>query len=201
VVWHVGVRGLPDPDVSHHNIHFGHEWGGAFDDLLKRGTLMGDASRLVTIPSLDDPSLAPEGCSTLFVLEPVPNLADGRIDWVRERGPMRERLLTFLAAEGYPTDIVTEELVTPLDWQAQGMAAGTPFALAHTFAQTGPFRPPNVERRVPGLVFSGSGTVPGVGVPMVLISGKLSADRVEAYLGGGTAGRTISRRSIRRLAR
>ena len=201
VVWHVGVRGLPDPEVSHHNIHFGQEWGGAFDDLLKRGTLMGDASRLVTIPSLDDPSLAPEGCSTLFVLEPVPNLADGKIDWVHERGPMRERLLAFLAAEGYPTDIVTEELVTPLDWQAQGMAAGTPFALAHTFAQTGPFRPANVERRVPGLVFSGSGTVPGVGVPMVLISGKLSADRVDEYLGGGTAGRTISRRSIRRLAR
>ena len=201
VVWHVGVRGLPDPEVSHHNIHFGQEWGGAFDDLLKRGTLMGDASRLVTIPSLDDPSLAPEGCSTLFVLEPVPNLADGKIDWVAERGPMRERLLGFLAAEGYPTDIVTEELVTPLDWQAQGMAAGTPFALAHTFAQTGPFRPANVERRVPGLVFSGSGTVPGVGVPMVLISGKLSADRVDEYLGGGTAGRTISRRSIRRLAR
>jgi phytoene desaturase len=199
VVWHVGVRGLPDPEVSHHNIHFGHEWGGAFDDLLKRGTLMGDASRLVTIPSLDDPSLAPEGCSTLFVLEPVPNLADGKIDWVRERGPMRERLLAFLAAEGYPTDIVTEELVTPLDWQDQGMAAGTPFALAHTFAQTGPFRPANVERRVPGLVFAGSGTVPGVGVPMVLISGKLSADRVEAYLGGGAVGRTIARRSTRRL--
>ena len=75
VVWHVGVRGLPEPDVAHHNIHFGAEWGGAFDDLLKRGTLMGDASRLVTIPSLDDPTLAPDGCSTLFVLEPVPNLA------------------------------------------------------------------------------------------------------------------------------
>ncbi len=63
-----------------------------------------------------------------------------------------------------------------------GMQAGTPFALAHTFAQTGPFRPPNVERKVPGLVFAGSGTVPGVGVPMVLISGKLAADRVQEYL-------------------
>ncbi|HYI52758.1 MAG TPA: phytoene desaturase family protein, partial [Microlunatus sp.] len=198
VVWHVGVRGLPEPDVAHHNIHFGAEWGGAFDDLLKRGTLMGDASRLVTIPSLDDTTLAPDGCSTLFVLEPVPNLDAGRIDWAAERGPMRERLLTFLAAEGYPTDVVTEELVTPLDWQRQGMAAGTPFALAHTFAQTGPFRPPNVERRVPGLVFAGSGTVPGVGVPMVLISGKLAADRVGQYLRGGESGGTSPRRLTRR---
>ncbi|MDN5762814.1 MAG: FAD-dependent oxidoreductase, partial [Microlunatus sp.] len=182
VVWHVGVRGELPPEAAHHNIHFANEWAGAFDDLLKRGTLMGDPSRLVTIPSLDDPSLAPEGCSTLFVLEPVPNLRAGHLDWARERGPMRERLLAFLAAEGYPTDVVTEELVTPVEWQAQGMAAGTPFALAHTFGQTGPFRPPNLERRVPGLIFAGSGTVPGVGVPMVLISGKLAADRVGDYL-------------------
>ena len=95
---------------------------------------------------------------------------------------MRERLRNFLAAHGYPTRIVTEELVTPLEWQAMGMAAGTPFALAHTFFQTGPFRASNLERRMPGLVFAGSGTVPGVGVPMVLISGRLAAERVGAYL-------------------
>nr|MBA2457059.1 FAD-dependent oxidoreductase [Nocardioidaceae bacterium] len=64
-------------------------------------------------------------------------------------------------------------------WERQGMARGTPFALAHTFGQTGPFRPANTDRRAPGLVFAGSGTVPGVGVPMVLISGRLAADRVD----------------------
>jgi phytoene desaturase len=182
VVWHVGVRGLPSTEQAHHNIHFGTQWGEAFDALLKRGELMPDPSRLVTIPSLDDPTLAPAGCSTLYVLEPVPNLS-GRIDWKTEAAPMRDRLHTFLAQQGYPAEVLTEELVTPLDWQAQGMQAGTPFALAHTFAQTGPFRPPNLERRVPGMFFAGSGTVPGVGVPMVLISGKLAADRVESHLG------------------
>ena len=80
--------------------------------------------------------------------------------------------------------MVTEDFVTPLDWERMGMQEGTPFALAHTFAQTGPFRPANVERKVPGLIFAGSGTVPGVGVPMVLISGKLAADRVEEFLPG-----------------
>jgi phytoene desaturase len=142
---------------------------------------MPDPSRLVTVPSLTDPSLAAPGGSTLYVLEPVPHLG-GSVDWNHERGPMRERLMGFLAEHGYPTDIVTEELVTPLEWQAMGMASGTPFALAHTFLQTGPFRPPNVERRMPGLVFAGSGTVPGVGVPMVLISGRLAAERVREYL-------------------
>ena len=182
VVWHLGVEGVPS-DVAHHNIHFGTAWEESFDDLLVRGTRMQDPSRLVTIPSRDDATAAPEGCSTLYVLEPAPNLDVGRVDWAAERPRMKEELLAFLDDAGYPTTIVTDEFVDPTDWQAQGMAAGTPFALSHTFLQTGPFRPPNVERRRPGVFFAGSGTVPGVGVPMVLVSGKLAAARVEAYVG------------------
>ena len=68
--------------------------------------------------------------------------------------------------------------MTPADWQAQGLAAGAPFAAAHTFAQSGPFRFPTLDRRVENLVFCGSNTQPGVGVPMVLLSGKLAAARI-----------------------
>ena len=121
------------------------------------------------------------------MLEPVPNLT-GKVDWARERGPMRERLLAFLDRHGYPTDVVTERLVTPVEWLRDGMAAGTPFGLAHRFRQTGPFRPANIEPRAPGLFFAGSSTTPGVGVPMVLISGKLAAQRVERYVGGRRTG-------------
>jgi phytoene desaturase len=172
VVWHVGVRGVSEAPVTHHNIHFGEEWGSAFE-ALKGGRIMPDPSRLVTIPSLDDPTTAPTGCSTLYVFEPVPHL-DGKINWSTEAKPLRGRLHIFLATQGYPSEVITEQLVTPLDWPAQGMAAGTPFALAHAFGQTGSFRPSNVERR--------PGTVPGVGVPVVLISGKLAASRVATYL-------------------
>ncbi|WP_409484735.1 phytoene desaturase family protein [Arsenicicoccus dermatophilus] len=184
VVWHVGASSPAPEHVGHHNIHFGREWDEAFEALLRRRTLMPDPSRLVTVPSITDPTLAAPGGTTMYVLEPVPHL-DGGIDWDREAGPMRERLGEFLQTEGYPTDVVAEELFTPLDWQRLGMARGTPFALAHTFAQTGPFRPGNLERRAPGLVLAGSGTIPGVGVPMVLVSGKLAADRVDALTAGG----------------
>ena len=141
---------------------------------------MPDPSRLVTIPSLDDATMAPAGCSTLYVLEPAPNL-NGTINW----SPKPSRCGTACihsspAALSHGRD--HRGAGNALDWQTQGMAAGTPFALAHTFGQTGPFRPPNVERRLPGMFFAGSGTVPGVGVPMVLISGKLAANRVAAYL-------------------
>jgi len=179
VVWHAGVRGELPAEAAHHNIHFGQEWDGAFRALLRDGTLMGDSSILVTLPSRDESSLAPPGGHTLYVLEPVPNL-DGRVDWTRERTRVQARLADRVAALGYPADVEVEELVDPTDWERQGMERGTPFALAHTFAQTGPFRPGNLDRRAPGLVFVGSSTLPGVGVPMVLISGKLAAQRVDA---------------------
>jgi phytoene desaturase len=180
VLWIAGVRGLPPPDAAHHNIHFGDDWDGSFKALIHDGVRMPDPSILVTLHSLDDRSLAPEGCSSIYVLEPTPNL-NGRVDWARERETIVQSLRDRVAGLGYPTDVVVEEIYDPTDWEAQGMERGTPFALAHTFRQTGPFRPNNVDRKVPGLVFVGSSTVPGVGVPMVLVSGKLAAARVEEY--------------------
>lgn len=179
LVWHLGVKGeLPDR-FGHHNIHFGEAWDESFEDLLKRGVAMADPSRYVAVPSLHAPEVAPPGHHTLYVLEPVPNLQVGRLNWDVEGARLKERMRSFLDGAGYPTEIVTEELVTPVDWEAQGMAAGSPFALSHAFSQTGPFRPKNVDKRAKGLVFAGSGTTPGVGIPMVLISGKLAARRVE----------------------
>jgi phytoene desaturase len=180
LLWVAGVRGGPPAGAAHHNIHFGADWDASFKALIDDGVRMPDPSILVTLHSLDDASLAPEGCSTLYVLEPVPNLG-GRIDWARQRDRITEELRARTAGLGYPTDVVVERVYDPLDWERMGMERGTPFALAHTFLQTGPFRPNNVDTRVPGLVFTGSSTVPGVGVPMVLVSGRLAAERVERY--------------------
>jgi phytoene desaturase len=177
VVWHAGARGQPQPDVAHHNIHFGAAWDDAFRALLHDGRRMPDPSLLVSVPTVDDPTLAPDSSSVLYVLEPVPNL-DGRLDWTTERSRVRDQLAARVSELGYPDDIVVERIVDPLDWERQGMERGTPFALSHRFFQTGPFRPDNVDRRAPGLVFVGSSTRPGVGVPMVLLSGRLAAERV-----------------------
>jgi phytoene desaturase len=182
LLWVAGVKGLPPAEAAHHNIHFGHDWNASFKALIHDGVRMPDPSILVTLHSLDDASLAPAGCSSIYVLEPTPNL-DGRIDWSRERDRITDSLRAKVAGLGYPTDVVVERLYDPLDWEAMGMERGTPFALAHTFRQTGPFRPNNVDKRVPGLVFTGSSTLPGVGVPMVLVSGKLAAERVQQFAG------------------
>jgi len=178
-VWLAGVKGRLPAGAAHHNIHFGDEWEGAFDALLKRGVVMPDPSILVTSPTASDPTLAPAGHVSLYVLEPTPNL-DGHVDWNVERDPLRERLIARVSALGYPTvEVDAERFMDPTDWERQGMERGTPFALAHNFFQTGPFRPNNVTAQAPGVVFVGSGTVPGVGVPMVLLSGRLAAERVD----------------------
>lgn len=181
LLWVAGVRGAPPPDAARHNIHFGAAWDDSFKALIKRGARMKDPSIMVSVASVGDPTLAPEGCSTIYALEPVPNL-DGRIDWARHGERIRSELKQRVADLGYPTDdVVVERWYDPLDWEAMGLERGTPFSLAHTFRQTGPFRPRNIDRRVPGLVFTGASTTPGVGVPMVLVSGKLAARRVDDY--------------------
>jgi phytoene desaturase len=181
VVWHAGVRGRPDVDAAHHNIHFGASWEPAFRALITDRQRMPDPSILVTVPTQTDPSLAPRGASTLYALEPVPNLR-GSIDWSSETTSTRDDLRARLSSLGYPTDAEVEMTLGPLEWRDRGCADGTPFSAAHRFFQSGPFRTSNVDRRAPGLVFVGAGTVPGVGVPMVLLSGRLAALRAMEVL-------------------
>ncbi|MEI6407419.1 MAG: phytoene desaturase family protein [Actinomycetes bacterium] len=166
--------------LAHHNIHFGQSWDGVFDELIKKKTLMTDPSLLVTVPTHDDPDLAPPGKSSYYVLFPTPNL-DADIDWTIEKNRYRDQMIQTLEDRGYDgfsEAIEVESTTTPLDWQAQGMERGAPFASAHTFFQTGPFRPRNLAQGFENVVFAGSGTQPGVGVPMVLISGRLAAERI-----------------------
>ena len=166
--------------IAHHNIHFGNSWDGVFDELINKKQLMSDPSVLVTVPTHDDPSLAPQGKQSYYVLFPTPNL-DADIDWRVETPRYREHMLKVLEARGYhgfSDAIEVEHITTPLEWAEMGLERGAPFASAHTFFQTGPFRPKNLARGFENIVFTGSGTQPGVGVPMVLISGRLAAERI-----------------------
>jgi phytoene desaturase len=167
-------------NLSHHNIHFGKSWDLVFKEIIDQGKLMSDPSFLVTVPSKDDPTLAPTGKESYYVLFPTPNLS-ADINWKSALPKYRESIMRTLEANGYSdfeSKIEVENWTTPLDWQERGMEMGAPFASAHTFFQTGPFRPSNLAKGFENVIFTGSGTQPGVGVPMVLISGKLAAQRI-----------------------
>ncbi|MDQ0792574.1 phytoene desaturase [Streptomyces sp. B1I3] len=169
--------------LGHHTLSFGAAWKRTFHELTRAGTLMTDPSLLVTRPTATDPGLAPPGRHLHYILAPCPNTDIGPD--VRAWGELapryRDSLLTVLEQRGLTgigSAIEEECLVTPVDWTAQGHAAGTPFSVAHTFPQTGPFRPRNLVRGIRNAVLAGCGTTPGVGVPTVLISGKLAAQRI-----------------------
>lgn len=124
--------------------------------------------------------MAPEGKHSYYVLFPTPNL-DANIDWNVTGPKYRDQMIATMEARGYKdfgSSIEVESMTTPLDWERLGMERGAPFASAHTFFQTGPFRPRNLAHGFENVVFAGSGTQPGVGVPMVLISGRLAAERI-----------------------
>ncbi|WP_285633802.1 phytoene desaturase family protein [Actinoallomurus iriomotensis] len=187
VVVHLGVSGDGRPGdragangTAHHNLLFGRAWRTTFDDLIRAGRPMRDPSLLLTRPTVTDPALAPDGRQLVSVLAPAPNLARARLDWDRIGPAYAEEVIQATAVRSglrvHVKDVL--HVITPADWRRQGLLAGTPFSLAHTFGQTGPFRPANLPRTTDNVVLAGCGTVPGVGVPTALVSGRLAADRI-----------------------
>jgi phytoene desaturase len=168
-------------DTGHHVLSFGAAWRETFRELIDLGRTMTDPSLLVTRPTATDPDLAPAGRDLLSVLAPVPNLDRGHLDWDRHGPTYTERILDVTERRLLPGLTSSAEVlhtITPADWARTGLLAGTPFSYAHSLAQTGPFRPGNFPRATDNVVLAGSGTVPGVGVPTALVSGRLAADRV-----------------------
>ncbi|SDJ14274.1 phytoene desaturase [Lentzea albidocapillata subsp. violacea] len=177
VVVHLSSGRVAD-GLAHHTISFGDKWNGTFDEIIRQGKLMSDPSLLLTTPTLTDPALAPEGRHLQYLLAPCPNLDAAPLRWDALAHRYAEELVDEMAARKLLVDAEPLAVVTPDDWARDGQAAGTPFSAAHTFGQTGPFRPGNLPFRDGNVVLAGSGTTPGVGIPPVLISGRLAAERL-----------------------
>jgi phytoene desaturase len=194
VVAHIGCQApAPTADPSHHTILFGGAWDRTFDEIIDQGRPMADPSLLVTRPTLGDPTLAPSGRDLLYVLAPAPNMTVGHKDWDEEATAYTDQMLGTVRSRlpHLGEDAQLLHVTTPMDWARQGMVAGTPFALSHTFGQTGPFRPGNTVRGIDNAILAGSSTVPGVGIPTAIVSGRLAADRVTG---------SVTRRQARALS-
>jgi phytoene desaturase len=177
------------PGLPHHTVFLPADYRAAFAQLDHR--IPDDLPFYVSVASETDPSLAPPGGSTVFVLVPTPVLSKlGPHDEAALVADLRARVLARLAEAGAafdPADLVAEEVWTPAEWSRRfGLHDGSAFGAAHTLFQVGPFRARNYSREIAGLYFTGAGTTPGTGMPMVVLSGQLTAERVLARESRGT---------------
>lgn len=177
-----GIRGTLG-DAAHHTIYLPEDYRATFQDLFKHRRMPQQLAFYVSVPSATDPGLAPAGCSSVFVLVPTPLISDmPDIDWPTFTADVKAKVLDRLAHEGHhlaEDRIEVEETYTPVDWKERfGLYDGSAFGAAHTLLQLGPRRSPNYRRDIGGLFYTGAGTTPGTGVPMVILSGKMTAERV-----------------------
>ncbi|WP_246020258.1 phytoene desaturase [Aliigemmobacter aestuarii] len=184
-VWYFGTKGTRDlwPEVGHHSIVVGPRYRDHIRDIFQTGRLAGDMSLYVHRPSATDPSVAPEGDDTFYVLSPVPHLGhDNGIDWQREAEPYRQKMLDMLEARLLPglAERVTESLVfTPETFRDRYLSPfGAGFSMEPRILQSAWFRPHNISEEVPGLYLAGAGTHPGAGVPGVIGTAEVLATLV-----------------------
>lgn len=182
VTFYWGVRGRVE-GLGHHTIFLPRDYASAFEDLLKEKRVPRELPFYVSVPSATDPELAPAGDSALFVLAPVPLLSEmSGADWHAEARKIKEQVLATLARHGVKLDtsrIRVEEIYTPAEWRRRfGLFDGSAFGAAHTLRQLGPWRAKNFSTDVEGLYYAGAGTTPGTGMPMVVLSGRMVAERI-----------------------
>ena len=178
-----GIRGALE-NIGHHTIFLPRDSAAAFSDLFKAKRIPRELPFYVSVPSATDPDLAPAGDTAMFVLAPTPLLSElNGIDWQAATRAIKAQVLDRLHQDGVelaPERIAVEEVFTPLDWQKRfGLYDGSAFGAAHTLFQVGPFRPRNYAAEIEGLYYTGAGTTPGTGLPMVVLSGKLTAQRIQ----------------------
>ena len=164
------------PQVAHHTIWMGKRYRELLEDIFHRKVLAEDFSLYVHRPTATDPSFAPEGCDSFYVLCPVPNMQSG-VDWAEAEPRLRQRILRALSETLLPglEDCVTAVFaMTPKDFKQNYLSLhGAGFSIAPLFRQSAWFRFHNQAEKIKDLYLVGAGTHPGAGLPGVLCSAKV----------------------------
>lgn len=175
---HFGIMGAC-PDIPHHMILFGPRYRELLTDIYEHGILSSDFSLYLHHPTASDPNMAPAGCSTFYVLAPVPHLGKLPVDWDEVAPIYRERILDELERRLIPNlreRMVTSFHYTPADFSRDLSAhLGSAFSLEPILTQSAWFRVHNRDDKIPNLYFVGAGTHPGAGIPGVVGSAKATA--------------------------
>ena len=177
-VIHFGLK-RPQPQLQHHTVCFGPRYRELINEIFSGHTLAEDFSLYLHAPCITDPSLAPGGCSSHYVLSPVPHLGNADIDWAVEGPRYRDKIFAYLEEHYMPglrEDLVTSRIFTPHDFRDELNAhLGSAFSLEPVLQQSAWFRPHNRDAQLSNVYLVGAGTHPGAGVPGVIGSAKATA--------------------------
>ncbi len=178
-------------DLPHHTIVFASNYRGNIGDIFTKRTLSRDFSFYVQNAAASDDSLAPAGCSALYVLAPMPN-NDSGLDWEAQRQGVREQVLDALGQRLGLNDvrphILREKIITPADWENQEYVyKGATFSLAHQYSQLLHRRPHNRFEELDNCYLVGGGTHPGSGLPTIYESARISSNLIARRHGGAPA--------------
>jgi phytoene desaturase len=175
-------------DLPHHTIYIAEDYEKNIEEVEARHILSEDPSFYVQNASVTDPTLAPAGCSTLYILVPVPH-QNPNINWSKERGGFRDRILQRIAKAGFvdvEQRIRFEHVITPEDWDRKyEIHQGATFNLAHSLDQMLYLRPHNRFEDVDGVYLVGGGTHPGSGLPVIFESARITSRLLLKDLGHG----------------
>jgi phytoene desaturase len=165
--------------LQHHTVCFGARYKELITEIFGGNALADDFSLYLHAPCITDPSLAPPGCGSHYVLAPVPHLGNADIDWTVEGPRYRDRIFEYLERHYMPglrSQLVTSRIFTPLDFRDELNAhVGSAFSLEPILTQSAWFRPHNRDSELANLYLVGAGTHPGAGVPGVIGSAKATA--------------------------
>ncbi len=167
--------------LAHHNIILGERYRGLLSDIFHKKKLADDFSLYLHMPTITDPSLAPEGHEAFYVLSPVPHLDSGT-DWTETAPKYRDAIMNFLEENylpGLQENIVAEHYIDPLHFRdTLNSYKGSAFSVEPLLTQSAWFRPHNRSEDVENLYFVGAGTHPGAGLPGVLSSAKIAENLI-----------------------
>ena len=182
---YLGLDGRYD-DVAHHTIYLSEHYRDNLADIEHRHRLSRDPSMYVQNACVTDPTLAPEGMSTLYLLIPTTH-RHPNVDWRREAAGYREVALDQLerlGISGVRGRIRYEKMITPDDWQDDyEIYRGATFNLSHDLGQMLHLRPHNRFEDVEGMYLVGGGTHPGSGLPVIYSSARITSDLLLGDLG------------------
>nr|MBA2743380.1 phytoene desaturase [Chthoniobacterales bacterium] len=173
---YLGIEGRFD--LPHHNVYIARDYERNLDEIERQHVLSADPSFYVQNASVTDPTLAPAGMSTLYVLAPVTH-QHANVDWPREREKFRALMLKQIEKAGF-TDVEKrirfQRVITPQDWDEQyEIHLGATFNLAHSLDQLLHLRPRNRFEDIPGVYLVGGGTHPGSGLPVIFESARITS--------------------------